>query len=137
MAVGGPNVLYFQDAMGLARRLLTPGIEEENMTKKLLAVLFLAGTSLFAGPRFSIGIGIGGPAYGYRYYPPPPPPPVYGYAAPVYARPGYTWVGGYWYPAGPRYAWRPGYWARPPYAGARWFAPRHHRGRYYNGHWGR
>ena len=106
------------------------------MKSKLIATLFLAGTSLFAGPRVSIGIGIGGPAYGYGYYAPPPPPLVRYYAPPC-PGPGYNWVGGYWYPVGPRYHWRDGYWARPPYAGARWVAPRHYRNTYYQGYWRR
>ena len=74
------------------------------MKTKFLALLLLAGSSMFARTHFSIGIGIGGP-YGY-YYPPPPvyyaPPPVY-YAPPPYA------VGGYWAPAYRRV------WVRPHY----------------------
>ena len=71
------------------------------MKTKLVAILLLAGSSLFGvGPVVVAA----------------PPPPVVAYAPP-YARPGYTWVGGYWYPAGPSYAWRAGNWARPPYAG--------------------
>jgi hypothetical protein len=106
------------------------------MKTKLLAILFLAGTSLFAGPRVSIGVGIGGPAYGPGYYAPPPPIPAYAYAS-RYARPGYSWIDGYWYPVGPRYQWRGGYWARPPYAGARWVGPRYYRNSYYRGYWRR
>jgi hypothetical protein len=108
------------------------------MKTKLLASLLFAGSSLFAGTRVFFGVGVGAPGPGYYggYYA-PPPPALYSYAAPVYARPGYTWVGGYWYPAGPRYQWRAGYWARPPYAGARWYAPRYHEHRYYPGHWRR
>ena len=91
------------------------------MKAKLLALVLLAGSTMFAG------VGV---------YGPPPPVPVVAYAAP-YARPGYTWVGGYWYPAGPRYAWHAGYWARPPYAHAYWVGPRYHGGRYYHGYWSR
>jgi WXXGXW repeat (2 copies) len=110
------------------------------MKTKLLALLLVGGSSLFAGSRVFFGIGVGGPAYG--YYPPPvyayaPPPPVVGYAAPIYARPGYSWVGGYWYPVGPRYYWHAGYWGRPPYAGAFWVGPRYYGHRYYPGYWGR
>jgi len=104
------------------------------MKTKLLAILLFAGSSLFAGTRVFFGVGVGGPGYGYYA---PPPPPVYSYAAPVYARPGYTWVGGYWYPAGPRYNWRAGYWARPPYAGASWYGPRYYEHRYHPGYWRR
>lgn len=102
-------------------------------TKLLVVLMLLAGGSLFAGSRVYVGIGLGG--YYPGYYAAPPPPPV-GVYAPAYARPGYSWIGGYWYPSGPRYAWRPGYWARPPYAGAYWVAPRYYGGRYYRGYWG-
>jgi hypothetical protein len=105
------------------------------MKTKLLALLLLAGTSLFAGPHVFVGVGIGG-AYYPGYYAPPPPPLV-AYARPVYARPGYSWINGYWYPAGSRYAWRAGYWARPPYAGAIWVGPRYYGHRYYRGYWRR
>ena len=81
------------------------------MKTKLLALLLFAGSSLFAGTRVFFGVGVGAP--------------------------GYTWVGGYWYPAGPRYNWHAGYWARPPYAGARWYAPRYYNHRYYPGYWRR
>jgi hypothetical protein len=119
------------------------------MKSKLFAVLFLAGSSLFAGPRFGFGFG-----FGYAPAPVPvyaaPPAPLVAYAPPV-VRPGYTWVGGYWYPAGPRWAWRGGYWypagprwawrggywARPPYARSYWVAPRYFGGRYYRGYWRR
>lgn len=103
------------------------------MKTKLLALLFLAGSSMFAGTRFFVGIGVGG--YGPRYYA-PPPPPVVAYAPP-YPGPGYTWVEGYYYPVGPRYVWRAGYWARPPYAGAYWVRPRYYGPRYYGGYWRR
>ena len=95
---------------------------------------------MFAGPRVVFGFGVGyAPPVG--YYAPPPPPPVVSYAAPYYdpyyVNSGYTWIGGYWYPAGPRYAWRPGYWARPPYRGAYWVGPRYYGHRYYSGYWRR
>jgi hypothetical protein len=105
------------------------------MKTKLLALLVLAGSSLFAAPRMSIGIGVGAGGYAPGYYAPPPPPPPAAYvAAPG---PGYSWVGGYWYPVGSRYSWRAGYWSRPPYRGAYWVAPRYHGRRYYNGYWRR
>ena len=75
------------------------------MKAKLLALALLAGSSVFAGPRFYFGVGIGG-------YPPPPPPRIVAYAPPC-PGPGYSWVAGYWYPSGPRYLWRAGYWAPP------------------------
>ncbi len=101
------------------------------MKAKLLALVLLAGSSLFAGPRVFIGVGVGG------YVAPPPPPPVVSYYLPPAPRPNYAWVGGYWYPAGARYAWRAGYWAPRPYAGAYWVAPRYYGGRYYRGYWRR
>ncbi|HTM51031.1 MAG TPA: hypothetical protein VL285_20180 [Bryobacteraceae bacterium] len=103
------------------------------MKTKLLILLLLAGTSLFAKTRVFVGIGA---PYGYGYYAPPPPAPLAVYGHPAY-RPGYIWIGGYWYPAGPRYYWRAGYWARPPYIGARWVAPRYYGRRYYRGYWQR
>ena len=104
------------------------------MKSKLLALLLLAGGSLFAGPRVFVGVGFGG---GYVVAPAPPPVVTY-YAPPVVApAPGYAWVGGYYYPYGGRYLWHGGYWARPPFAGAYWIGPRWYGGRYYHGHWRR
>ncbi len=110
------------------------------MKTKLFAILLLAGSSLFARTHISIGVGFGG------FYPPAPvyayaPPPAY-YAPPVryvapYPGPGYTWVDGYYYPAGPRWAWRAGYWARRPYPGAYWVRPRYYRSHWYGGYWRR
>src|SRR5689334_20032816 len=99
------------------------------MKTKLLTLLLLTAGAVIAGPRVFFGVDIGGPGY---YAPPPPRPPAVVYAAPAYPGPGYTWVAGYWYPAGPRYVWHPGYWARPPYRGAYWVAPRYYGHRYYN-----
>ena len=96
------------------------------MKTKLLALVLLAGSTMFAGPRFFVGVNIGAP--------PPPPAVAYVPAAPG---PGYSWVGGYWYPVGPRYVWHAGYWARPPYAHAYWVAPRYYSHRYYGGYWRR
>ncbi len=108
------------------------------MKTKLLALLLLAGSSVFAGTRFYVGVGIGGyapaPAPVWAYTPPPAPLAMYRPLAPGY---GYTWVGGYWHPVGPRWMWSPGYWARPPYARAYWVAPRYHGHRYYPGYWHR
>jgi hypothetical protein len=108
------------------------------MKTKLLGILLLAGSSLFARSHFSFSVGLG-PGYGY-YQPEPvvvyaPPPAVRYYAPPAYYRQGYSWVGGYWYPAGPRWAWRSGYWARPPYPRSYWVAPRYYRGHWYRGYW--
>jgi hypothetical protein len=105
------------------------------MKVKLLALLLLAGSTMFAGSRVFVGFG-----FGYVAPPPvavyaPPPAPVVAYAPPA-PGPGYSWIGGYWYPSGPRYAWRPGYWVRPAYRGY-WVAPRYYGNRYYGGYWRR
>ena len=86
------------------------------MKTKLLALLVLAGSSLFAGPRVFVGVGFGAPAYGYYA----PPPPVVTYAAPVYPAPGYgyTWVNGYYNWYGGRYAWHAGYWSSSTVCGS-------------------
>jgi hypothetical protein len=73
----------------------------------LLGVALLAGGTLFAQPRISVGIGVGG--YGPGVYPPPAYAPQY--AAPC-PGPGYTWVDGYW---GPRNVWVSGFWRAPVY----------------------
>ncbi len=86
------------------------------MKSKLLIGMLLAGSSLFAATRISIGVGIGNPGFGYVA-----PPPVVAYRTPSPGY-GYTWVDGYWYQAGPRRFWREGYWARPVYRGR--IAPR-------------
>jgi hypothetical protein len=46
-----------------------------KLAKWLLCSFVLAGPSLFADTRISVGIGFGHP--GYWYYPPPPPAGVY------------------------------------------------------------
>ena len=109
------------------------------MKSKLLAMMLLAGGTLFAGGRFSVSVNIGGPGYygpdySPGYYLPPPPAPMYSYVPPSPGR-GFVWVGGYWSPAGSRYQWRGGSWLRPPRGHARWVAPRYHRNRYYPGYW--
>jgi hypothetical protein len=108
------------------------------MKAKFLALILLAGGTLFAGPRFGIGFGFG-PAYGGYYYAPPPPVYAYSYAPPAvaYPGPGYSLINGY-YDYGPRgYYWRPSYYARAPFHGAYWVGPRYYGGRYYRGYWGR
>ncbi len=73
------------------------------MKTKLLALMFLAGSAVFAGPRVFVGVGVGVP------YAPPVvayPPPVVTYAAPG---PEFVFVGGHWV--------RRGYWAAPRYYG--------------------
>jgi hypothetical protein len=63
--------------------------EEKKMKKKILAGLLLAGSTMFAAPRVSFGIGIGVPA------PVVVAPPVYA-AVPPCPGPGYVFVNGYW-----------------------------------------
>jgi hypothetical protein len=90
------------------------------MKTKLLALIVLAGGSLFAQSRFSVGVAIGsgpGPAY-YR------PAPV---AVPAF-RPGFVWQEGYW--MGSRFGreWVPGHWERRAY-------PQSYRNGYGNGYY--
>jgi hypothetical protein len=72
-----------------------------------LAVALIAGGTMFAQPRVSIGIGVGGYAPGYYA------PPIYSHVVPAYPGPGYAWVDGYWVPQGGRNVWIQGYWRRP------------------------
>jgi len=95
----------------------------------LLAVALIAAGTMFAQPRVSIGIGVGG--YGPGYYPPPVYAPQY---APPCPGPGYAWVDGYWAPQGGRNVWIGGFW-RAPYAGYR-VGPRFVAPRYYNSYRG-
>lgn len=108
------------------------------MKSKLIAILLLTGSSMFAGTRFYFGVGFGAPVYApppvVTYYAPPPAPVA---VVPRAPGPGYTWVAGYWYPVRGRYVWHGAYWHRPPFAGARWVAPRYHAHRYYGGYWRR
>jgi WXXGXW repeat (2 copies) len=78
--------------------------EDTKMKTKLLALIALAGGSLFAQSRFSVGVAIGsgpGPAY-YR------PAPV---AVPAY-RPGFVWVEGHSIRTRFGREWIPGHWVR-------------------------
>ena len=55
------------------------------MKTKLLAMMLLAGGSMFAQTRFSVGVGFNqGPA-------------VYASNIPPCPGPGYTWLNGYWH----------------------------------------
>lgn len=92
------------------------------MKMKLLALILLAGGSLFG--QVSIGIRIG-----------PPPPPRVVRVLPARPGPDFVWVEGYWYPVGNRYRWHDGYWTRPIYPGGHWIAPRYEGDRYFNGYW--
>jgi hypothetical protein len=57
---------------------------------RLLAVALIAGGTMFAQSRLSIGVGFGG--YGPGAY----PPPAYAQYQPPCPGPGYSWVDGYW-----------------------------------------
>lgn len=87
----------------------------KKMKKRLLPLMLLAGGSLFAETHFSIGVGVGAPAY----YPPPPPPIEA--VPPSYSGPANTWVDGYWNNGGSV----DGYWAPPysPYYGQQYAYP--------------
>lgn len=92
---------------------------------RILALALIAGGTMFAQTRLSIGIGVGG--YGPGYY----PPPAYARYAPPCPGPGYTWVEGYWAPQSGRNVWFDGYW-RPPYINSYRVSPRYVEPRYYN-----
>ena len=103
------------------------------MKTKLLAPMLVAGSPAFAQVAVSIGIG---PVL----YPAPVavvapmPAPVVAVVPPAPAV-GFTWVAGYWHPAGTGWAWHAGYWGAPPYANAHWVAPHCVGGQYYPGYW--
>ena len=79
------------------------------MKTKLMVLVLLAGGSMFAQTRFSIGIGVGGYQPGYA------PAPAYAFNQPPMPGPDYDWVDGYWSGSGPRHSWIAGYWTRRPY----------------------
>jgi len=79
------------------------------MKTKLLAMMLLAGGSMFAQTRFSIGLGFGSQGGGSYQA-----PPAYASDIPPCPGPGYTWVDGYWTNDYGREAWVPGYWNAPP-----------------------
>jgi hypothetical protein len=101
------------------------------MKTKLMVVLLVAGGSLFAQTRFSVGVQFGSPGY-YEAGPAAVPVGVTGYRPPC-PGPGYVWIDGYYDGYG---NWVGGYWARPPYSGAYWVAPRFSRGHFGAGYWG-
>ena len=57
------------------------------MKKKILVGLLLAGSTMFAAPRVSFGVGFGGPVV--------VAPPIVA-AVPPCPGPGYVFVNGYW-----------------------------------------
>jgi hypothetical protein len=92
------------------------------MKKVLLSMVLAAG--MLGAADFSIGVNIG-----------PPPPPRVVRVRPAAPGPDYNWVDGYWYANDGRWRWHDGYWTRPPYAGARWIAPRYEGRQFFNGYW--
>ena len=92
------------------------------MKFKLMTILMVAGGSLFAQSRFSVGVQFGTPGY---YSAPPVVAAAY---RPPCPGPGYVWIDGY---DGDN-----GYWSLPPYEGAYWVAPRNYGGRFVAGYWG-
>ena len=89
------------------------------MKTKLLAMMLLAGGSMFAETRFSIGVGFGGHGAGFYQ-----PPPSYASIIPPCPGPDYTWVDGYWSQDYGRAAWVDGYWYRQPVISSYQVAPR-------------
>ena len=79
------------------------------MKTKLLAMMLLAGGSIFAQTRFSIGLGFGSQGAGFYQA-----PPAYASNIPPSPGPGYTWVDGYWTNDYGRQVWVPGFWNAPP-----------------------
>jgi len=92
------------------------------MKTKLLALTLLAGGSMFAQSRFSIGISVGGANRGGYYT---QAPPAYASAVPPCPGPGYSWVDGYWSQNSRRNSWVQGYWTRQSYNGAYERQPRY------------
>ena len=78
------------------------------MKTKLLAMMLLAGGSIFAQTRFSIGLGFGTQGGGFYQA-----PPAYASNIPPCPGPGYTWVDGFWRNDYGRRTWVAGYWNAP------------------------
>jgi hypothetical protein len=89
----------------------------KNMKTRLLVLLLLAGSAMFAATRVVVGIGVGG----HGYY--AARPPVVAYAPPC-PGPGYFWVPGYLDRVGPRSLWHAGYWTLRPNVGGYRVGPR-------------
>src|SRR5438552_12887399 len=88
------------------------------MKTKLLAMMLLAGGSMFAQTRFSVGVGFGGGGFNQA-------PAQYVSNIPPCPGPGYTWVDGYWSQDYGRQFWVNGYWTAPqPFIGGYLAAPR-------------
>ena len=81
------------------------------MKTKLLAVMLLAGGSMFAQTRFSVGVGFGGQGDGFYQA-----PPSYAYNIPPSPGPDYFWVDGYWSQDHGRNTWIAGHWNRQQFS---------------------
>ena len=88
------------------------------MKTKLLAMMLLAGGSMFAQTRFSVGVGFGGGSDFYQQ------PPAYASNIPPCPGPDYSWVDGYWSQGYGGASWVAGYWSRQPFFGGYGVAPR-------------
>lgn len=68
-----------------------------------------------------------------------PPAPQAPQAIPAQPSTSHVWIDGYWTWRNSRYEWMAGHWEVPPFAGARWVAPRSESQsgaiRFYEGHW--
>ena len=89
------------------------------MKTKLLAIMLLAGSSMFAQNRFSVGIGLRGNGAGFNQ-----PFPSYASNIPPCPGPDYTWVDGYWSQDYGRNTWVAGYWNRRPFNSGYQVGPR-------------
>jgi hypothetical protein len=113
---------------------------DKKMRTRLLAVtLMMGGAMLFAQPRVSVGIGVGGygAGYGPGYGPGYAQGPGYASVIPPCPGPDYLWVDGYWSRNTGRNIWIAGFWNRRPYAGGYNVSPRYEQPRYYNSFAGR
>jgi hypothetical protein len=99
----------------------------KSLIRTTLIAAFLLVSGSVAGAQTSVSIGI--------HIGPPPPPRVVYVVPPPPPQPEYVWVEGYWYPVKRHYKWHDGYWTRPPYAAARWIAPRYDRELFFAGYW--
>ena len=91
------------------------------MKTKLVVLAILAGGSMFAQTRFSIGVNLGGSGRGYYTQ----APPAYASVVPPCPGPDYFWTDGYYTQSYGRNAWVNGFWARRPYNDAYRVAPRY------------
>ena len=89
------------------------------MKTKLMGLLLLGGTAMFAQAGVSFGVGVGG--FGAAAY--VAAPPAYATIPPC-PGPDYIWVDGYWSQNYGRNAWVNGYWEHRPFVSGFQVAPR-------------